>query len=442
MRIIREANGLPARILGKQEFSGGGRLRLTTLSETADTADGRLFFHTLTGTMLLLSPEEDPNDPALRETLAHEWFLVPDAFDEIKTVDTLRETVALMAPREKHVTSFTILTTTDCNARCAYCYERGRKRIPMTVETAEKAAAYMRRASGGKKIHITWFGGEPLCNQPVMELISERLAETGADFDSEIVTNGLLMTPETAEHAAKIWRLTKAQVTLDGPKDVYGRIKNYRNYSGDAYETVLANLRGMLRAGIRVQVRINVVSGREETYFRLAEDLAARFKGEKRFIAVTAPVADFQKGLPKEAERARLTASRLSLMERLDALGLSTVGALSASLAVSRCMADNDSAEVILPDGRLGKCEHFSESEIIGIIDEDTRDEALVQAFKERFAAFTECKDCPLYPRCVNLKKCEWLPDGCIPSAKEAGRHTLRREMIAAYEAAAKKDAP
>lgn len=47
--------------------------------------------------------------------------------------------LTLLKPAAKAITNYTILTTTGCNARCFYCYEKGTKPVTMTAETADVA---------------------------------------------------------------------------------------------------------------------------------------------------------------------------------------------------------------------------------------------------------------------------------------------------------------
>ena len=56
----------------------------------------------------------------------------------------------------------TILTTTGCNARCYYCYEKGIKPQAMDIETAEKVVMFIKDNYHNKPVHLSWFGGEPL----------------------------------------------------------------------------------------------------------------------------------------------------------------------------------------------------------------------------------------------------------------------------------------
>ena len=82
-------------------------------------------------------------------------------------------------------------------------------------------------------------------------------------------------------------------------------------------------------------------------------------------------------------------------------------------------MADDDISETILPDGKIGRCEHFSDTEFTGSIYSSEQDQEIIQSWKEQMEAQKECKNCPLYPRCIRLKKCEWIQQGCSAVDRE-----------------------
>ena len=62
----------------------------------------------------------------------------------------------------------------------------------MSLETAERLADYMLAHSGGKPFRIAWFGGEPLLNLRVIDRISARLQAAGANYHSQMDSNGFL----------------------------------------------------------------------------------------------------------------------------------------------------------------------------------------------------------------------------------------------------------
>ena len=63
---------------------------------------------------------------------------------------------------EKGIENYTILTTTNCNARCFYCYESNLPHINMEETTAKRLVEYMIENKESNTLRRHWFGGEPL----------------------------------------------------------------------------------------------------------------------------------------------------------------------------------------------------------------------------------------------------------------------------------------
>ena len=101
--------------------------------------DGTLLYQTMTGEMVLLESDETIDDKL--EELVRHGFYVPAGFDEHKLARDARRVVAMLDSNKSSITGFTVLTTTDCNARCFYCFEMGKRRFSMSEETAHDVAA-------------------------------------------------------------------------------------------------------------------------------------------------------------------------------------------------------------------------------------------------------------------------------------------------------------
>lgn len=71
------------------------------------------------------------------------------------------------------------------------------------------------------------------------------------------------------------------------------------------------------------------------------------------------------------------------------------------------CMADHGHAVVISPEGDLGLCEHYSETEFWGHInDPKKRDIEEMKSFQEYVEPQEVCHTCPVLPDCTIPKKC------------------------------------
>ena len=93
--------------------------------------------------------------------------------------------------------SLTILPTTNCNARCWYCYERGIEHCDMSQSTIDHTISFITdQFSTGQELSINWFGGEPLMHFEAIKQITEAVKSAGYTLNTCITTNGSMITPE------------------------------------------------------------------------------------------------------------------------------------------------------------------------------------------------------------------------------------------------------
>lgn len=431
MKTIRPAVPAIAAILGEQKKQDGTAYRLTRHCYRIPCEDGTLLFHTLTGELVLLEGDKAPEDHV--DELLRKRFFVPEDFDEEALSQEVSELLKKMNRRGGAVTSYTILTTTDCNARCYYCYEMGRRRLPMSDRVAHDAAAYIVRRCCGKPVTLHWFGGEPLYHRRAIELITDDLRKAGIPFHSRMISNGYYLDNETCTTAVSDWNLKKVQITLDGTKERYQRAKAFIEQDPYAFERVLNNIGFALDHGIYVAVRLNVDRSNAEDLHELVRQLAERFGEKSGFHVYAAPLRQFVgKIVAFEDEMKELEAYE-SLNRCIDSFAIGRVIPFDNGLRVNRCMADTDSSEVLLPDGRIGKCEHYSETNLIGSIYHDERDEDMIREWKEVMPHYPECSGCPLYPRCRQLVKCDYTESRCRKAERLRREHVLQGQMLDEY---------
>ncbi len=433
MNILHRPVAELQNICATQKKQEGAVYRRTRLYCSAPCDGGILLFHTLTGMLLLLESEQEWD--TCRDALIEHWFLVPETFDECAFADQAARIAGLLAKTQgqKAKKEFTILTTTDCNARCYYCYEAGVRRVYMTEKTAEQAADYIIRAAAGAAVELTWFGGEPLCNPGVIDVICRKLRQSGVAYESRMITNGYFFDKSMLAKAADLWYLKEVQITLDGTAETYDRVKAYQNVRGSAYERVMGNIAGALSAGVRVQIRLNVGAQNAGELISLADELARRFPRRQGLFVYASLLGDFKGHGGRFSARDKIGEGYTRLREKLQALGFgASDGPLRYDLKINACMADNDNCEIILPDGGLAKCDHVLGKECHGSVYTEERDEAILASWCER-VRLPACADCPLYPRCIMLRKCAWVNEECPEWLRTIRINRLCRQMIEAY---------
>ncbi len=431
MRVLQEAQPLVLKLLAGRE-AAAEPCEPSAFCLTEPVSGGRLLYHTLTKELIFL---EDGEEPA--EYLRRRFFLIKKGTDERALARELRGTLQFLnRSRLPGYTRYTILPTTDCNARCFYCYEAGCEKLNMDAATADKAVRFILDTCGEGELTLRFFGGEPLMGAAALDRICEGLAAHGKAYHSTIVSNGYLFSPERIRTAADLWHLRRAQITLDGTEEVYNARKDFVEDRDGAFRRVLDNIEGLLRAGIAVTVRLNMDEVNLPDLRILAGQLARRFGGYADFTVY--PFLLFQDILsPSRDKVERVFGLYRAFRAELAEAGLLKPGKLPDTLRLNHCMADDPASAVILPDGRLHACEHFTEGLYFGSLDDPAPKSATETYWTEEFPEDEACATCPLYPDCFRMLHCPDRADRCLPRQREAEIEKLRIRMRAAYERAA-----
>ncbi len=467
MRVIQKQAATAEKVLGKQPFTSDEDKRFLTYCLAVSCEEGILLFNVLTKELVLLEnaeaalidPERLNESAVLKENgqlfryLFENWFLIPANNDDRELCLNLRS-IAQHLNRQNSpqgFTAFTILTTTDCNARCFYCYEKGARRINMSRETALKTADFIREnycqavkttksSPDDIKISISWFGGEPLFNSEVIDIISEELTKNSVPFNASMITNGYLFDSEIIRKAVDCWNLKTVQITLDGTQEVYNRRKAYI-YKDDnnPFLRVIDNMGKLLDAGIKVSIRLNLDNENFEDLLELADWIAERFPQQKDLTVYCRYI--YNSGIEGISQDNRALETMCCHMRelqcKLDSLGLLRSVKLSGNIKINRCMADNDASVLMQADGKLGKCEYFFDSLSYGSITEGVIDKKNVDCWKVLEDDEPACLDCPLYPDCIRLNKCiSFYTYACksVPAMKSFNIEAQKENMTKAYQ--------
>ena len=425
-------------LLKKQMMAAGQTYRPMYYVVEQPVEEGLLLYHTMTKAMLLLTPEEAETyrtSPTTLPQLVEQWFLVPESHDDRLLSRQIRVVARMLEKKTGVITSYTILTTTDCNARCFYCYELGRPRVPMSQETAIKTADYIISHCKGEKVSIHWFGGEPLYNKPVISLICQRLKEAGIQYASTMTSNGYLFDDSIVTEAKEEWRLEKVQITLDGTEQTYNRCKAYIYKDVNAFRRVIGNIHKLQDAGIHVSIRLNIDMHNTENLSELADELHREFSDPKGISVYMHALFEEVKGSKAihDGEKRKFVFDQINDIEsRLADYGLLKPRQLKREVKTNRCMADNDHSVVIVPDGHIGKCEHYSEDHFVGHIGQEEWDAQMLDHFRDTRDEIDACAICFNYPNCIRLKLCKDNPN-CYQEEREHKHSKLRRSILRAF---------
>ncbi|MBE6960614.1 MAG: 4Fe-4S cluster-binding domain-containing protein [Ruminococcaceae bacterium] len=434
MQIISNADETILKILNSLRQNTTAANRLSHYCVQTPAEEGTLLFNTLTRELVLLSAEEYANLYNL-EYLKEHWFLVPQDLNEKEFADLAKWFYANKLKKTKDITTYTIFPTTDCNARCFYCFELGRSRIPMTEETAHKVVEYITNHCGGQPVKISWFGGEPLYNAGVIDTICDGLRVNGVEYNSSMVSNGYLFDAELVEKAVNKWNMKWIQITLDGTEEVYNRVKAFIYKDQNPYQVVLNNIERLLDASITVHIRLNMDMHNADNLLELIDELTARFSGKKGLSVYAHHLFDGEIPMAQvhtDEEWLKRDAAMYRIEQKIAEGGFDRRRGITKRIRLNHCMADSGKAVTILPDGNIGLCEQFSETEFVGHIDRDDFDQNVVASWKERIPEIPECAECFFYPECIKIKKCSNESE-CYSQFRRGKLRETQRRMVNQY---------
>lgn len=335
-------------------------------------------------------------------------FLVPVNKDECSYYAQISSLMRTFF-QKKGIRSYTILPTLGCNAQCIYCYEEGMKQVTMMDETVEQTIRFILNTHAAGKVHLDWFGGEPLLFPGLIDRICEGMREAGLDYKSSMISNGSLITPKIIRRMKGDWKLSKIQISMDGSEEDYIVRKKYR-VQKDHYRAVMEAVSRMSAEGIRVNIRCNVDEENWVRISRFLQELQAGIENKENVALYFAPLNNVRSSEDNLALWENITNSREQVLKA--GFHSNTFLAPPMSFRINHCMADG-SGVVITPDGSLYSCEHCLQESRYGDIWNGATDESAKKEFSRTDQIRPICRRCPFLPDCTGFSHCPVQDSHC-----------------------------
>jgi len=373
-----------------------------------------------------------------REAIDLLWehgFLVADRAADQQRLDTYLEEVK----SDTSELNVTVLTTLQCNFACDYCYQGdhgdyNERADRMSLDMSRRVADWMARELDRvrpEKLVLTFFGGEPLLNLPVMYDLAERAwaaAQTRAvPMFVNIITNGLLLTPEVVDRMAPLG-LNGIKITLDGDRDAHNRMRPLRGGQG-TFDRIVENIR-KVAGRCRIAIGGNFDESSVDSYPALLEFLKAQDFADKLVKVNFKPIFRAEPVAPKNIIPLTPVGSAA---KSLNGACFTAAGAgggvtcdschvLDDKLAFIRqetkrhgfpthdgvhngpCHVHKQHAHTIGPEGSLYPCPGFTGQLATSTGHIDDRKDSRRETAREKFNQlhpWTECGDCAYIPVCA-----------------------------------------
>ena len=413
MKIISETIEIIDKIIGKQQFNDLKTYREINFCIKSQVENGWLFYNDLTKQVIFLTNEENNqlskySQNEIKKTLVENWFYVPLEHNDVKLCNQVRDIYGLLY--KKNNKGYVILTTTDCNARCFYCYEHGCKKISMDEKTAIDVANYIIKNNSNEKVDIEWFGGEPLYNYRVIDIICNCLKNNGITYTSKMISNGFLFDQELIDKSKNLWNLKSVQITIDGTEKVYNKIKAYiYKNEKNPFKKIIHNIHSILDNGIGVDIRLNLTKDNYEEVIKTIDFIGEEFKNENNLDVYSNIIFENTTLTDKTRDTndwETLYNCNLELEKYIYNKGLKYVNTKPKKIRLFHCMADNDNFKMILPNGKIGVCDRHISDNFVDDIYTQKIDNEKIKQWKEYHFSEEKCIKCPIYASCRRIEMC------------------------------------
>lgn len=178
-------------------------------------------------------------------------------------------------PKETPLYGIALLVTQKCNLRCSYCYGDGGEygeRGQMTVDTAIRAVDWLLDCSPNlTQNQITFFGGEPLMNFPLIEKVVAYANKIARQKNREIIfkiaTNSSLLDEKKLTYLKQ--NKFHVLASFDGPKHVHDSQRQFLS-GRKSYDIISSRINRLLTEIPLARGRATVMAGVDPLEVRTA----------------------------------------------------------------------------------------------------------------------------------------------------------------------------
>jgi uncharacterized protein len=319
-----------------------------------------------------------------------------------------------------------LVVAQECNLACAYCYAGGGGFGQAARHMGE---ATLRRGLerllplAGERLTLSFFGGEPLLNFPLVRRaieLADRLArDTGRVVSYALTTNGTLLDEEILSVLKD--RIAHLAISLDGDAAA-SRGRVFRD-GAPAFAAIMANLERLRERGIPFGLRATVTPDNVGQAVETVDFLAGLGPVSVRLLPA--------QGIAWPAESRRRLGEAMAALNRRGLQAMLAGGQPQACEHAYRLVAHRAGGEAatrpclagggvlaLAADGRVYPCEHFVgvAAMAMGHVGDD---EFPGSRYREVAARFTGCATA-VRPRCAECGVKEACGGQCYAEAWRA----------------------
>lgn len=285
----------------------------------------------------------------LYQILDDNGFIIDKECDEIGIVNNFR----FQANFNSREYSVIINPTMNCNLKCWYCYENHKEKSSMSLSIADSIIEHIKKQFSYvnfKKLHLSFFGGEPLLNKKIIKYIVDEVKifcrENEIEIALSFTTNGTLINRQILEYLKSF--NVSFQITFDGNKDQHNSTRFFKATNIGSFDCILKNIFQISQVLDKyfINIRINFNQEKLESIRELIDEIEKIVDKEK--VAIS---------LHRIWQVEESSIERDSVFETLKYISLKGIKGNFPYLEIGQpCYADTFNHSVINFDGMVYKC--------------------------------------------------------------------------------------
>lgn len=398
IRMIKQFSGVEVADEDKSVMPKINDVKPSAFNFCTESKNDFIIFNTLYNSLIRLTRDEYEQylgnlecDDDLSKSLFVNGIFISNKIDEKKSYLSFAEKMTEYNMRPLEIT---VATTMRCNARCAYCYERGVAMKDIFSGAEQKIIDFIKTQENYNEIRLNLFGGEPLLNIPFIDCLVSMLKSEQIKFTSYLITNGSKIDADILEKFAD-WNVRDVQVTLDGTKKIYAQRKNYTDKKDGNFYKIIGAITLVASKKINVHIRLNIDRDNLDDIIVLASELEDVFADYSNVVFYPAFLTDAENKLTDD-EKTEFLTKLLNTVSDTDKITVATK--FYSHPRTSPCMKKDIRSFAIDTDGNIFCCEHFlgQKEKAMGNINssfKETREP--ISKLREK------CENCVFLPKCL-----------------------------------------
>jgi len=305
-----------------------------------------------------------------------------------------------------------VTTTFGCNFGCAYCCQGTSKDFTVFDENLVDNITYILSNSNLKKLHVTWYGGEPLLHGKKIIKASGKLKqyckEQNYSYTSDLLTNGYLLTTKICKELTDA-DINFFQISLDGSKKNHDNSR-YLKSGLPTFDAIMANIESIEKNDdikAKISVRININSCENDAIDIINDLMEYKANTWKKTKFYLSPI-EIRLGTDDSENTNAQTPQKFSkLFNDFIQIGKKKgIPLFIPGFYKGSCTATKENSMVIDPKGNIFKCWDEVIKENLKVATIDSKPDTILEQIKNsNWSTFKAsntslCSTCKLLPAC------------------------------------------